>query len=146
MCGLLWNTLPLLLVEKGCVFQEGTESTGKPPLPLIDRGADGGAGWRCSNRGGSLHKPTPRSMREIPASLIFLSHDKEYLPKTETNNIRTLAICPWMTDTIMAAGIRELWVMEGLPLSSREQVGRIIVEVAADEESNGKAIFCVGSG
>lgn len=49
-----------------------------------------------------------------------------------------------MTDTIMTAGIREEWIKEGLPVNTPEAVGRLIVEVAADGRSNGKAVFVEG--
>jgi len=67
---------------------------------------------------------------------------RPYLPKT--HNIRTNAICPWMTDTIMVEGIKEEWAQEKLPINSPQSVGRIIIEVAADGESNGKAVFVEG--
>ena len=67
---------------------------------------------------------------------------RPYLPKS--HNIRINTICPWMTDTIMTEGIREEWIREGLPVNTPEAVGRIIIEVANDGVSNGKAIFVEG--
>jgi hypothetical protein len=44
----------------------------------------------------------------------------------------------------MVDGIRENWVKEGLPVNRPEDVGRVILEIAADGESNGKAVFVEG--
>lgn len=67
---------------------------------------------------------------------------RPYLPKT--HNIRVNAICPWMTDTVMVEGIRQEWINEGLPVNTPQAVGRVIIEVAADGVSNGKAVFVEG--
>lgn len=72
----------------------------------------------------------------------LLRSARPYLPKT--HQIRINAICPWMTDTVMVDGIREMWVKEGLPVNQPEDVARVIVEVAADGESNGKGVFVEG--
>jgi hypothetical protein len=49
-----------------------------------------------------------------------------------------------MTDTVMVDGIRENWVREGLPVNQPVDVGRVVLEVAADGTSNGKAVFVEG--
>ncbi|KAG0646832.1 15-hydroxyprostaglandin dehydrogenase [Hyphodiscus hymeniophilus] len=72
----------------------------------------------------------------------LLRSARPYLPKT--HNIRINAICPWMTDTVMVAGIREDWVKEGLPVNKPADVARLILEVGSDGESNGKAVFVEG--
>jgi len=75
-------------------------------------------------------------------SMGLLRSLRPYLPKS--HNIRVNAICPWMTDTIMVEGIREDWIREGLPVNTPAAVGRVIIEVVADGESNGKAVFVEG--
>ena len=72
----------------------------------------------------------------------LLRSARPYLPKT--HNIRINAICPWMTDTGMVKGIKEIWMKEGLPVNTPRDVGRVILEVAADGVSNGKAVFVEG--
>jgi NAD(P)-dependent dehydrogenase (short-subunit alcohol dehydrogenase family) len=72
----------------------------------------------------------------------LLRSARPYLPKT--HKVRINAICPWMTDTVMVDGIRDMWVREGLPVNQPEDVARIIVEVAADGVSNGKGVFVEG--
>lgn len=49
-----------------------------------------------------------------------------------------------MTDTVMVDGIRDQWINEGLPVNTPGDVGRLILEVANDGVSNGKAVFAEG--
>lgn len=44
----------------------------------------------------------------------------------------------------MVDGIREDWIAAKLPVNTPAAVGRMIIEVAADGESNGKAVFVEG--
>lgn len=44
----------------------------------------------------------------------------------------------------MVDGIKEDWVKAELPVNQPEDVGRIILEVAADGKSNGQAVFVEG--
>jgi NAD(P)-dependent dehydrogenase (short-subunit alcohol dehydrogenase family) len=78
---------------------------------------------------------------------------RPYLHKT--HNVRVNAICPWMTDTAMVKGIRENWMIEGLPVNKPGDVGRVVLEVAVglrdgkamEEEGerwNGRAVFVEG--
>ncbi|KAH6715828.1 hypothetical protein BKA61DRAFT_719889 [Leptodontidium sp. MPI-SDFR-AT-0119] len=53
---------------------------------------------------------------------------RPYLPKT--HGVRTNAICPWMTDTVMVKGIRDAWMENKLPVNMPEGVARVVVEVA----------------
>lgn len=59
--------------------------------------------------------------------------------------LRANAICPWATDTPMFAPIRERWASEQMPLNSPEDVGRVVLQCAADPAVNGNAVF-VGGG
>ncbi|POR38886.1 Uncharacterized protein TPAR_00890 [Tolypocladium paradoxum] len=59
--------------------------------------------------------------------------------------VRVNTICPWATDTQLMDQVRAKWVDEGLPINTTEQVGKMIVQCAADKELNGKAIL-VGGG
>jgi len=68
----------------------------------------------------------------------LLRSSRPYLPKT--HNIRINAICPWMTDTVMAKGIREMWIKEGMPVNTPEQVARVMLEVAVGKVSGGKGM------
>jgi len=78
---------------------------------------------------------------------------RPYLPKS--HNIRVNAICPWMTDTGMVDGIREMWNKEGLPVNQPGDVARVMLEVAVGKVSgkgisgegerwNGRAVFVEG--
>lgn len=58
--------------------------------------------------------------------------------------VRANAICPWATDTQLLAGVKSRWVKEKMPLNQPVDVGRMIVQCAADGSLNGKAIFVAG--
>ncbi|KAL3426634.1 hypothetical protein PVAG01_00143 [Phlyctema vagabunda] len=65
-----------------------------------------------------------------------------YLPKT--HGIRVNSILPWMTDTVMAEGMRDAWVKEDMPMNTSDMVGRVMIEVAANGKWNGRAVFVEG--
>ncbi|KAH9206364.1 hypothetical protein DL95DRAFT_375393 [Leptodontidium sp. 2 PMI_412] len=68
---------------------------------------------------------------------------RPYLPKT--HGVRTNAICPWMTDTVMVKGIRDAWMQNKLPVNTPEGVARVVVEVADGVvRFNGRAVFVEG--
>ncbi len=58
--------------------------------------------------------------------------------------VRANAICPWATDTQLLAGVREKWVREKMPMNAPADVARIILQCAADQALNGKAVFVSG--
>ena len=67
---------------------------------------------------------------------------RPYLPLA--CGIRVNAICPWMTDTAVAAGISESWHKAKLPVNHPVDVGKVIVDVTASEGLHGKAMYVEG--
>lgn len=57
--------------------------------------------------------------------------------------VRVNAICPWATDTQLL-GVKEQWVQEKMPLNTAGDVARCILQCAADQDLNGKAVFVTG--
>ncbi len=66
-----------------------------------------------------------------------------YRPKTHKVRINT--ICLWFTDTVLAQGVKENWLNAGLPVTTPEDVGRVMLEVAVGkdrkEKWSGRAVF-----
>ncbi|KAG9690949.1 NAD(P)-binding protein, partial [Aureobasidium melanogenum] len=58
--------------------------------------------------------------------------------------IRTNAICPWMTETRMVSGIEESWKEAGLPRNKAIDVARVIAGVMVAESLNGEALYVEG--
>ncbi|KAK3689961.1 hypothetical protein B0T22DRAFT_499519 [Podospora appendiculata] len=59
-------------------------------------------------------------------------------------SIRANAICPWATDTQLLAGVKARWTAEKMPLNAPADVARYIVQCAADDGLNGKAVLVAG--
>ena len=58
--------------------------------------------------------------------------------------VRANAICPWATDTQLLGDVKSRWVKEEMPMNSPEDVARMIIQSAIDQNLNGKAIFVTG--
>lgn len=61
------------------------------------------------------------------------------------SGIRINAICPWFTDTVMTAGIKEKWVENNLPMNDPAGVAALIAGVACEKGMNGKSIYVEGN-
>lgn len=60
------------------------------------------------------------------------------------HGIRTNCICPWMTTTAMVKGIQDGWFKAGLPVNRPLDVAKIMANVLADQELNGKSMYVEG--
>ncbi|MCJ1440500.1 MAG: hypothetical protein MMC23_000984 [Stictis urceolatum] len=62
----------------------------------------------------------------------------------ETAGIRINVVCPWMTDTALAAVVKDAWLEQRLPWNKPEDVAKVVVDVAKDMEIHGSALFMEG--
>lgn len=69
---------------------------------------------------------------------------RKYITFPATHNIRVNAICPWMTDTNMAAGIVDVWRKANLPLNESADVAKVIVVVVSTEGLSGTSMYVEG--
>ncbi|KAH8910365.1 putative oxidoreductase,short chain dehydrogenase [Coniochaeta sp. PMI_546] len=58
--------------------------------------------------------------------------------------VRANAICPWATDTQLLAGVAPKWKKEKMPMNTPKDVALLILQCAADQSLNGKAVFVAG--
>ncbi|KIV78856.1 hypothetical protein PV11_06465 [Exophiala sideris] len=58
--------------------------------------------------------------------------------------IRINAICPWATDTQLLSGVRAEWTKNNMPMNKPSDVARYIIQVSADQQAHGKALFVTG--
>ncbi|KAE8548189.1 hypothetical protein EYB25_009983 [Talaromyces marneffei] len=69
---------------------------------------------------------------------------RKYISLPTTNNIRVNAICPWMTETGMVAGIEEGWRKANLPTNQPLDVAKVIAGVVSDPGLNGTSMYVEG--
>ncbi|EED14321.1 3-hydroxyacyl-CoA dehydrogenase, putative [Talaromyces stipitatus ATCC 10500] len=73
---------------------------------------------------------------------------RKYITFPTTHNIRVNAICPWMTETAMVAGIEDGWRKAQLPINQPLDVAKVITGVLAaegqEERVSGMAMYVEG--
>ena len=62
----------------------------------------------------------------------------------EKYGVRANVICPWATDTQILAGVKAAWEKQRMPMNTPEDVAKMILQCAADEKVNGRAVFVAG--
>lgn len=70
---------------------------------------------------------------------------RKYISLPTTHNIRVNAICPWMTETAMVAGIEEGWHKANLPVNRPLDVAKVIAGVVSARELNGVSMYVEGA-
>lgn len=69
---------------------------------------------------------------------------RKYVSLPTTHNIRVNAICPWMTETGMVAGIEDGWRKANLPVNQPLDVAKVIAGVVSSPELNGTSMYVEG--
>lgn len=69
---------------------------------------------------------------------------RKYISSPTLHNIRVNAICPWMTETAMVAGIEDQWRKANLPVNSPLSVAKIIAGVLSRPDLNGTTMYVEG--
>ncbi|GAM42084.1 3-hydroxyacyl-CoA dehydrogenase [Talaromyces pinophilus] len=69
---------------------------------------------------------------------------RKYISLPTTHNIRVNAICPWMTETGMVAGIEEAWHKANLPTNRPLDVAKVIAGVVSSAGLNGTSMYVEG--
>lgn len=51
---------------------------------------------------------------------------------------------PWATDTQLLSGVVDTWLEKKMPLNTPADVARYIIQVTAEPQTHGKALFVTG--
>ncbi|KAK4223576.1 hypothetical protein QBC38DRAFT_516659 [Podospora fimiseda] len=98
-----------------------------------------------SSIAGITEAPGLFSYSSAKHGVIGLMRSLRRFTPSQFNGIRVNAICPWATDTQMLGGVKKNWEKENMPMNTPKDVAKMILQCAADETLNGKAVF-VGGG
>ncbi|KAE8312872.1 hypothetical protein BDV41DRAFT_538282 [Aspergillus transmontanensis] len=90
--------------------------------------------------GVSIYQASKHGVQGLMRSL------RPYFPSPYKHNLRINTICPWMTETrtTLTKTVQDRWKMEGLPVSTPQEVALVSAGVLANDSLNGTSMYVEG--
>jgi hypothetical protein len=60
------------------------------------------------------------------------------------DKLKILRTGPWATDTQLFAGVHAKWIRNDMPINTPLDVAKYTIQVTADPQANGKALYITG--